>query len=79
MNHSLICISIKDNYYNGCSITVGNRYSFSEKYEGEEQWYDKTKKCVYIMDDNLRPREYPKTCFEEITEHRDRKINEIVE
>jgi hypothetical protein len=78
VSHQLICISTKDNYYNGCSIVVGSRYAFSEKYDGEEQWFDESKKCVYIIDDDGRNTEYPKTCFKEVIEYREEKINTII-
>ena len=67
----LNCISIDDNYYGSCTISIGSRYKFSEKYNGYEQWIDPDKKCVYIIDDNDDNIEYPKTCFS------DKIINDV--
>lgn len=75
----LICVSTKDNYYISCSITVGKTYKFCTKYDGEEQWKDESKKCVYIVDDYGYSKEYPKTCFKTLVDFREQRINTILD
>lgn len=74
----LRCVSTKDNYYNGCSITVGKNYDFSEKYDGHSQWLSGKNQCVYIIDDKGYNMEYPKSCFVDIADYREKKLENIL-
>lgn len=73
----LICVSTKDNYYISRSITIGNKYQFSSKFDGEKQWNNKHSYCVYIIDDNGDNKEYPKSCFQTIEDFRENKLNQL--
>lgn len=70
----LICIR----HYYGCSITIQRVYDFSIKFDGLEQWNNTNRKCVYVIDDDGKNAEYPKTCFMPLDEYRNSKIEEIL-